>query len=126
MKLINGRFYIALTACKIWKDRSKAYEAYNQVDASFFVNGWEWRYELMLEQRAYCLLQSGQIEAAATHFKRLIARWSTDSSVAQDLMGTYITEAATGVLKEHLLENLSALVEREKWDWLNTTSDTTR
>lgn len=100
----------------------EAYLAYSRVDASFFVRGWEWRYELLLEQRAYCLLQSGDIEGASNHFKELLSRWSADPSVAQDLMGNYITEAVTGLLQDQLLEELMTLVERERWDWLATSS----
>jgi len=99
-----------------WLD---AYHVYSQVKAAFFTEFRAWRYDLLLEQKAYCLWQSGDLQGATKEFKKLLVRWSADPGLAKDLMGNYITEAATGNLSEQLLADLSELVEREQWDWFD-------
>ena len=102
---------------------SEACRAYEQVNASFFVGPWTWRYELLLEQKAYCLLRSGNIASATTQFSALLDRWTAHPELARDLLGVYVTEAATGVLREQLWGRLSSLVKREGWDWLGPVDD---
>lgn len=97
----------------------EAYRAYSQVKASFFTSFRAWRYELLLEQKAYCLWKSGDLRGATLEFKRLLVRWSADPGLAKDLLGQYIVEAATGSLSKELWADLSELVEREQWDWLD-------
>lgn len=97
----------------------EASHAYCQVKTSFFTSFRAWRYELLLEQKAYCFWKSGDLRGATLEFKRLLVRWSADPGLAKDLLGQYIVEAATGSLSKELWADLSELVEREKWDWLD-------
>lgn len=98
-----------------WADAAAAYDL---VNPSYFVGPWVWRYELLLEQTAYCLLRSGGKEAALAQFKRLLNRWNANPELANGLMGIYITDAASGELRGHLWDDLSALVRRESLGWL--------
>ena len=91
--------------------------AYDVVNPSYFVGPWVWRYELLLEQRAYCLLRSGDDEAALAQFRRLLDRWTANPELANGPMGVYITDAASGQLRRHLWDDLFGLVRRENLDW---------
>lgn len=92
----------------------EAAEAYDAVDPAFLVGHRAWRLEHMLEQRAWCRLKAGDIDAAQAEFDALLARWERNPHLVRDAWGVDIAEAAKGPLKDGLLTRLRALVAREK------------
>lgn len=97
----------------------EAYDAYSCTNPGLFIGSRAWRYELLLEQRAYCLLRSGDVNGASEEFKKLIRRWMNNPKVADYLVGLYIKEVAHGILKEQIGEEFLSLAKLEQWGWLN-------
>ncbi len=99
-----------------WRD---AADAYGEVDPSFFEGSLAWRYEALLEQRAYCSLRAGDAEAAADQFGLFLKRWATASEHGRLHLGDYSTQSIVGdPLRTKLWGDLSALAEQNGWAWL--------
>ncbi len=91
---------------------TQAAEAYSQVNPAFFVGYRTWRYEHLLEQRAYCWLRAGEIERAQKEFESLLTRWEKNSHLAQKAWAVHIVEAAQGPLHEVLYSRILALYQK--------------
>lgn len=101
-----------------WKEASKAY---GDVDPSFFEGPLAWRYEALLEQRAYCSLQAGDARAAADQFRVFLKRWATASEHGRLHLGECSTQSISGdPIRSKLWTDLAALAERNEWPWLSS------
>jgi tetratricopeptide (TPR) repeat protein len=98
----------------------EAADAYAQVNAAAFAGHQIWRYELLREQRAYCLLRADQRDEALTAFIDVIERRERafdrgdDSYLSPVLMDPpfLLVEAANGPLRDELFDRVSVLVRR--------------
>lgn len=81
----------------------EALAAYDAIPAEWFADPERaWRYEVYLDQRAWCALQAGQRERAVKEFLALIARYLDDPELREDAWAEYLREAAAGPLKAEL------------------------
>ncbi|MEZ4393259.1 MAG: tetratricopeptide repeat protein [Polyangiales bacterium] len=94
-----------------WSD---AAQAYSEVDPSSLVGPRAWRYDLLREQRAWCLLQAGQREQALSEFLGILHRYELQPGLAKYQMLKELTAAAKGPLRVELSERLGDL--RRKLD----------
>jgi hypothetical protein len=76
-KLQHPRLYRAhcLHDMSSWSEAAVAYAA---VDPTYFVEHRAWRYDLLREQRAWCLLKSGDAVSALDETRRLLDRYERD------------------------------------------------
>lgn len=81
---------------------SEAAQAYSAVDPSFLVGPKAWRYDLLREQRAWCLLQAGDRERALTEFRAILARYEEQPGLAKYQLLQELTAAAGGPLHMEL------------------------
>jgi|GEM_PF-810434 tetratricopeptide (TPR) repeat protein len=100
-----------------WTDATSAYD---NVNPAYFVGPWAWRYELLLEQRAYCLFRSGDKTGATAQFQRVVDRWIANPSLAFGVMGIYTSEVARGELCDQLWAKFDELTQHEDWCWLRS------
>ena len=100
-----------------WIDATSAYDS---VNPAYFVGPWAWRYELLLEQRAFCLFRSGDKTGATAQFQRVLDRWTASPSLAFGLMGIYTAEVARGELCDQLWARFDELTQHEDWRWLRS------
>ena len=99
-----------------WTDAALAYD---RIAPSFFVGPLGWRYELLLEQKAYCRFRSGETKAALSEFERLLDRWIANPKLQFGTLGIYTAEVATGELREQLATRYNSLMQNNDWAWLN-------
>lgn len=92
-----------------WEEAAAAYDA---VDPSAFVGPKAWRYEHLLEQRAHCRLQAGDVGRARAEFEALLTRWERDPTLVRDVWGEHLAEAAQGPLRDALFDRTLALCRR--------------
>jgi tetratricopeptide (TPR) repeat protein len=97
-----------------WSD---AVDAYGSIDPAEFTRRRAWRYEVLLESRAYCQLRAGNREAAVREFEALLDRFERNPHLAGEAWWHDIIEAARGRLKAELGERTRKLVARHA-DWL--------
>ena len=91
-----------------------AAQAYSDVNPSFLVGPRAWRYDLLREQRAWCLLQAGERERALAEFIALFQRYEGQPDLAKYQMLRELTAAAEGPLRAELsgrLEHLKAAID---------------
>jgi hypothetical protein len=88
----------------------EAAEAYSDVDPSFFVGGRAWRYDLLREQRAWCLLQAGNREPALAEFLAILHRYEVQPELARYQLLRELTAAAEGPLRAELSDRLARLL----------------
>lgn len=93
---------------------SEAAQAYSDVDPAFLVGPRAWRYDLLREQRAWCLLQAGQRGQALAEFLGILHRYELQPGLAKYQMLQELTAAAEGPLRAELSDRLGAL--RRKLD----------
>jgi tetratricopeptide (TPR) repeat protein len=101
-----------------WTDAARAYD---NVAPSHFVGPLTWRYELLLEQRAYCVLRSGDKTVALALFEQLLNRWLANPKLEFGMMGIYTSEVATGEFRNQLSTKYDQLIQNDEWAWLDTT-----
>ncbi len=77
---------------------AEAAASYDGLDPAFFVEERAWRYEVVLEARAYCRLEAGDAEAAEAAFDALLTRWESNPQLAEAAWGRYVGRAAAGPL----------------------------
>jgi hypothetical protein len=92
-----------------WGD---AVKAYSDVDPAFFVGHHAWRYDLLREQRAYCLLQAGDRERALVEFLAILGRYEKQPELAKYQLLRELTAAAAGPFGRQLAERLARLQRR--------------
>ncbi len=83
--------------------------AYSEVDPSFLVGPIAWRYDLLREQRAWCLLQAGEREQALAEFLGLLHRYELQPRLAREQALRELTAAAEGPLHAELSGHLAQL-----------------
>lgn len=88
---------------------SEAAHAYSAVDPAFLVGPAAWRYDLLREQRAWCLLQAGEREEAFAEFVRLLRRYEAQPGLASTQELRELTAAAEGPLHAELSTPLARL-----------------
>jgi tetratricopeptide (TPR) repeat protein len=88
---------------------SEAAQAYSAVDPSFLVGPKAWRYDLLREQRAWCLLQAGERESALAELLALLLRYEGQPGLAKHQLLRELTAAAAGPLRLELSERLAHL-----------------
>jgi tetratricopeptide (TPR) repeat protein len=93
-----------------WPEAAAAYEA---VPPAFFVGARAWRYEHLLEQRAWCWLRAGETARAETELDALLTRWERSPALAHEAWGVHVVAAAEGPLRAQLYDRVRALAERE-------------
>ena len=98
-----------------WPDAAVAYD---NVDPAYFVGPLAWRYELLLEQKAYCIFQSGDQPKAIEQFHKLLNRWITDPKLGFGMTGIHLSEVATSEFHDQLSARYNELVRHEDWAWL--------
>lgn len=99
-----------------WADAARAYD---RVSPAFFVGPSRvWRYELSLEQRAYCRLRSGDSITALAEFERLLQRWIANPKLAFSMMGVEMRRVARGEFREQLSTKFEELIQHDEWSWL--------
>jgi tetratricopeptide (TPR) repeat protein len=89
-----------------WSDAATAYA---DVDPSFLTGASAWRYDLLREQRAWCLLQAGDRERALAELLALLHRYETQPRLAQFQLLRELTAGAEGSLHAELGERLDRL-----------------
>lgn len=102
-----------------WLEAARAYE---QINPAFFTGSRSWRYEYLLEQKAYCYFKANHIAQAQIEFEALLHRWEKNPHLAEKGWGTYLVEIA----QQHqpLLKPTTALVKRQGWTaWTKLLSD---
>jgi tetratricopeptide (TPR) repeat protein len=87
----------------------EAAAAYAEVDPSFLVGPRAWRYDLLREQRAFCLLQAGDRESALADFLTILHRYEQQPELARFQELRELTAAADGSLREELADRLARL-----------------
>ncbi len=90
---------------------AEAAEAYDVVPPAFFVGFRAWRYEYLLEERASCRLEAGQVDRAREEFEALLTRWEQNPHLARQGWHVHLAEAARGPLREALFHRTLALFE---------------
>jgi tetratricopeptide (TPR) repeat protein len=88
---------------------SEAARAYSDVDPSFLVGPKAWRYDLLREQRAWCLLQAGDRERALAELLAILHRYEGQPGLAKYQLLQELTAAAEGPLQAELSERLAHL-----------------
>ncbi|CAN97661.1 hypothetical protein sce7492 [Sorangium cellulosum So ce56] len=88
---------------------SEAAQAYFEVDPSFFVGPNAWRYDLLREQRAWCLLQAGERDQALAEFLGIMQRYELQPGLARYQRLKELTAAAEGPLQTDLSDRLAQL-----------------
>jgi hypothetical protein len=88
---------------------SEAARSYSDVDPSFLVGPRAWRYDLLREQRAWCLLQAGERERALAEFLGILHRYELQPRLARVQTLRELTAAAEGPLQAELSDRLAAL-----------------
>lgn len=78
-----------------WAEAAAAYDA---LEPSFFVEERAWRYEFVLEARAYCRLLAGDANRAEAAFAALLTRWEANPHLAREAWGQELGRAAAGPL----------------------------
>lgn len=91
---------------------SEAAQAYSEVEPSFFVGPRAWRYDLLREQRAWCLLQAGQQEQALAEFLAILRRYELQPGLAKYQSLRELTAASKGPLTMELSDRLAELRRR--------------
>jgi tetratricopeptide (TPR) repeat protein len=91
---------------------SEAADAYSEVDPSFLVGPIAWRYDLLREQRAWCLLQAGKEEEALAEFFGILHRYELQPRLAKYQLLKELTAAAEGPLRTELSERLTQLARK--------------
>lgn len=86
-----------------------AAQAYSDVNPSFLVGPRAWRYDLLREQRAWCLLQAGDRERALAEFLSILQRYEGQPDVAKYQILQELTAAAEGPLRAELSDRLAHL-----------------
>lgn len=94
-----------------WKEAAEAYDA---VPPNSLTGPKAWRYEHLLEQRAYCLWRAGEVERATRALKALLTRWERSPQCASEAWGWLLAEAARGSLHDALFARACALYAREE------------
>ncbi len=94
-----------------WREAALGYA---DLPPAFFTGARAWRYEHLLEQRAWCWLRANDVARATTEFEALLSRWERSPALAREAWGTHVVEAAEGPLREALHARVSALAERAK------------
>lgn len=95
---------------------SEAVQAYAEVDPAFFVGLRAWRYDLLREQRAWCLLQAGDRERALAEFINILQRYEIQPGLAKHQLLRELTAAAEGPLSVELssrVDRLRLAIDRE-------------
>lgn len=87
----------------------EAARAYSEVDPSFLTGDSAWRYDLLREQRAWCLLQAGDREQASAEFLALLRRYEREPQLARWQSLRELTAAAEGPLHAELSARLAQL-----------------
>lgn len=88
---------------------SEAAEAYAEVAAAFFVGPRAWRYDLLREQRAWCLLHAGDREGALAEFLGVLQRYEMQPGLAKHQLLQELTAAAEGPLNVELSSRVDRL-----------------
>jgi tetratricopeptide (TPR) repeat protein len=92
---------------------SEAAVAYDAVPLAFFVGARAWRYEHLLEQRAWCVLRAGELERAAAELDALLTRWERNPHLAREAWGLHVIEAVDGAMGPRFRDRAVALAQRE-------------
>lgn len=92
----------------------EAAEAYSKIKASFFCGNQAWRYEIFLEQKAYCCFKAGQKNKALREFSCLIDRWKKDENLCKEAYGMYLAEIAERDQK-FLTNDIIQFIEQQGW-----------
>lgn len=88
---------------------AEAARAYSEVAPAFLVGPIAWRYDLLREQRAWCLLQAGEREQALAEFLALLQRYELQPALAREQALRELTAAAEGPLHAELSGRLAQL-----------------
>lgn len=88
---------------------AEAAQAYSEVAPSFLTGRSAWRYDLLREQRAWCLLQAGEKERALAEFLAILHRYELEPKLAQWQLLRELTAAAEGPLHAELSDRLVRL-----------------
>ena len=102
-----------------WSDAAVAYRS---VDPAFFVGPLAWRYELLLEQKAYCILRSGDQSKALECFEKLLDRWIKDPKLGFGMLGMYLAQVADNEFQSQLSARYNELTKNDDWAWLKNAS----
>jgi tetratricopeptide (TPR) repeat protein len=97
-----------------WSDAARAYA---DVDPGFFVGQKAWRYDLLREQRAWCLLHAGDHAHAVAEFLTVLHRYEAEPRLAENQLLRELRAAAEGPLKAELSDRFTRLcqeVERRR------------
>ncbi len=103
-----------------WAD---AVEAYSAMSPAEFTGYRVWRYELLLESRAYCQLRAGRRHAAVREFHALLERYEKNPHLAKEAWWVDVVEAAAGPLKAALAARAKPLVARHASSLLSKLGD---
>jgi hypothetical protein len=93
-----------------WREAADAYDA---VPPDSFLGPTSWRYEHLLEQRAYCWWRAGETERAICEFEALLSRWERSAQCAGDAWGWLLAEAVRGSLHDALFQRAYPLYARD-------------
>ncbi len=103
--LAHARLYRAhcLQDMNRWSEAATAYAA---VDPAYFVEHRAWRYDLLREQHAWCLLKSGDGASAVEETRRLLERYENEPHLIGLQLLPHLEELAdadpTGALRSRL------------------------
>ncbi|APR75526.1 Hypothetical protein A7982_00872 [Minicystis rosea] len=89
---------------------AEAAQAYADVDPSYFTGRSAWRYDLLREQRAFCLLQAGDEERALAEFLAILHRYEREPRLARWQLLRELTAAAKGSLHAELSDRFAQLL----------------
>jgi tetratricopeptide (TPR) repeat protein len=88
---------------------AEAAVAYSDVDPAFFEGNRAWRYDLLREQRAFCLLQAGDHEQALAEFLAILERYEKQPVLTRYQLLQELRAAAEGPFRPQLAERLARL-----------------
>lgn len=108
--LAHARLYRAhcLQDTGLWREAAQAYSA---VDPNFFTEHLAWRYDLLREQRAWCLLKAGDETAALTETARLIERYERQPQLARFQPFPHLRDLTEPDPSGELLRRFQALLD---------------
>ena len=89
---------------------SEAAQAYADVDPAFLVGPRAWRYDLLREQRAWCLLQAGNCDEALAELLAVLERYEQQPGLARFQLLRELTAAAEGPLRIELSDRVARLL----------------